>query len=192
MFEPRRSDLALDTGRILRSALLAMALCAVAGAIAAYLDDGDNFFLFLVGAAIVAAVVRRMLADRQRNREMRKVAEALGFTYVGSALPASFSFLERAFDDGHGIRNVCVSDIPGREIVFFDCDVGHGKGRRRRSVVAVRGSRARFGSALLLPDVSTEEMAGWSIVCGSSRLLEIAEITSLISEALVVRRDPTR
>jgi hypothetical protein len=67
-------------------------------------------------------------------------------------------------------------------MLFFDCELGYGKGRFLRTVVALRGDRADFGPARFGPDLDTEQVDGWTLVYGSRRLLEVGELQTSFSK----------
>ena len=184
MFEQRKSDLGLDTRRILTSAIMAVVLPAVAGTIATCWGNGDGFFLYLFGTLIVAVIIRQIVADWRRGQEMRRLAQTLRFTYIGSALPPSFPLFKTSSRTARNLRNVCVSDTREREVLFFDCELGHGRGRWHRTVVALRGPAEDFGGARFGPDLAKEEIGDWAMVYGTSRQLEPIEILALVSGAL--------
>jgi hypothetical protein len=90
----------------------------------------------------------------------------------------------KAFEWGSSIRRAFVGSVGSngcKDLVVFDCTIGYGRGRHRRTVVAARGQSGGFGWARFGRDLLTEEVGEWTIVYGSNRLMSIEEIEALVS-----------
>ncbi len=48
----------------------------------------------------------------------------------------------------------------------------------------MRGDRDEFGFARFGPDLTTEEVSGWTVVYGERRLLEPEEVMRLVNAAI--------
>jgi len=183
MFEQHKTELGFDARRLFLSIFAAVLLLAIAGLIATLAGGSDYFFVWAFGLAMAVSMVRQFLRDVKRTKEMREFALRLSFTYLGTALPASFPLYGTSSGLARSISRACAGEVNRREVLFFDCRLGYGKGRFSRTVVALRGERADFGTARFGPDLLTEEVGGWTLVYGSHRLLEIGEIDKLVFEA---------
>jgi len=183
MFEHHTTELGFDARRLFFSMFAAVLLLAVAGLIATLTGGGDYFFIWAFGLAMTIAIVWRRSRDAKRTKEIREFASRRGLTYIGAALPKSFPLHRTATSGARFISRACAGEMGRNEILFFDCELGYGKGRFNRTVVAVLGESADFGAARFGPDLLTEEVGRWTLVYGSQRLLEIAEIDELVYEA---------
>jgi len=183
MFEQHKTELGFDGRRLFLLIAAAVLLLSIACLIATRNGGSDHFFMWAFGLAMAVAIVRQLLRDAERTKEIRELALRLGITYVGAALPKSFPLHKTSSSLARSISRACAGEVGRREILFFDCELGHGKGRFHRTVVALRGQRADFGAARFGPDLVTEEVGRWTLVYGSRRLLEIAEIDDLVFEA---------
>ena len=183
MFEQHNTELGFDAHRLLLSMLAGVLLLVIAGVISTLSGASDYFFLWALGLAIVVSIVRQLVRDKRRKKDIREFALRLGFTYLDSALPTSFPLHRTSSSRARSISGAGAGELSHKEILFFDCELGHGKGRFSRTVVAMRGERADFGAARFGPDLSTEEVGGWTVVYGERRLLQIGEIDSLVFEA---------
>jgi hypothetical protein len=105
----------------------------------------------------------------------------MGFTYIGSAVPRSFPLRRTSSRSARSISRAVAGDKGNKELILFDCMLGHGRGRFYRTVVAVRGHDTAFGIARFGPDLATEQVGEWALVFGDRRLLIIEEIEALVS-----------
>ncbi len=177
MFEQQKTELGLNVPRVCAVSLLTVA------ALVCFLLHGTAFFV-LSGIGFAIMIVREVLNDRQRMRAIRQLAEKNGFTYLGSALPVGFPLRKTASRWARSIDRACVRGAGPKAMLIFDCDLGGGKGRIRRTVVALQGEPADFGYARFAPDLFTERVDGWTLVYCQRRLLEVPEIAELVREAL--------
>ena len=143
---------------------------------------GTNVVFILWIGFLLAVLVRDLIQDRQRTRLIRDFASRTGFSSLGACLPKSFPMLDTSSGWARSVIRAFAGDKNNREVLVFDCWVGHGKGSFRRTVVAVRGKSADFGWARFGPGPETLEVGGWAVVYGSKRLLGLGEIAELIAE----------
>jgi hypothetical protein len=137
--------------------------------------------LYLLVVAVACLIVWDALRQRARTRDIRRLAQRMGFAYVGSALPGNFPLQRTSSRAARSISRAVAGDKGNHELVLFDCKLGLGKGTFRRSVVAVRGQDAAFGTARFGPDIVAEQVGEWAVVYGDRRLLLIEEIEALVS-----------
>lgn len=94
---------------------------------------------------------------------MQKLANEIGFVYIGNTLPSSVPVAGTEIARTSSIWNVIDGERNGIRVVAFDCRFGAGKGSWRRTVIAVHAPRTAFGTVLLEPGFDTQEAAGWTI-----------------------------
>jgi hypothetical protein len=137
---------------------------------------------YAIGAAFVFLLGWELVDQRARTKQMRQFAERAGFTYIGSALPKSL-FLQGApsLRNAHSAKRVVAGETARREFVVFDCTLGHGKGAKSRTVLAVRGQFENLGAALLGPD-QVEQVGEWIVLRSSDYLLPVEEIEEILSD----------
>ena len=174
MFELNKSEIGPSASRI----AIAMGGIALVGA---FFLTGKLFWVLWIGL-IAALLVRYSIQDRQRTRQMREFASRTGFLFLDDCLPKSFPIQDTSSRGAHSISRAFAGDKSNREVLVFDCWLGHGKGSLNRTVVAVRGKPSDFGWARFGPDLETEEVGGWALVYGTKRLLRPNEIAELIAE----------
>jgi hypothetical protein len=187
MFEQSRSALGFNGRRIVCWILSAILLLLVASVVARIAHAGEEIFFFAFVIAAVALGVRSIQQARQRTKAFHQVAETLGFEYFGSSLPARFPLRETQSRQSRSISRVFVYSRMGKDMLFFDCELGYGRGRFSRTVVAVRGDRSEFGFARFGPDLATETVRGWTVVYGERRFLETEEIMRLVNAAITMQ-----
>ena len=141
---------------------------------------GGLWLLMLTGLAI--ALGFREFNGRQRSKQMRDLANSRRLTFLGDTLTKGFPLHKTSSSSARSLCNCVVGDEDRREILVFDCRLGHGKGSFSRTMVAFRGNESAFGWARFGPDFKTERAGDWAVVYGARRLLTIAEIEALLSE----------
>jgi hypothetical protein len=157
-------------------------ILACLGPISSARPVGGAPFLYILGALFVCSIVWHVFRERARTKQIRDFSARRSLTYLGNAVPRSFPLHRaKAFEWGRSVRRVFVGSNASKDLVVFDCTVGYGRGRRARTVVAARGQSGGFGWARLGPDLLSEEVGEWSIVCGSDRLMSIEELEDLVS-----------
>src|ERR1035438_1748507 len=129
MFEQHKTELGFDARRLFLSILAAVLLLAIAGVISTLNGESDHFFAWAFGLAMAVSIVRQLLRDARRTKDIREFALGLGFTHLDAALPTSFPLHRTSSSRARSISGACASEINRREILFFDCELGHGKGR---------------------------------------------------------------
>lgn len=185
MFEQSRSEFGLNGRRIVGWILSAVLLLFVASVVAKIADVSDEVFFIAFVISAVALGVRSIQQDRQRTKALHQVAETLGFEYFGSSLPARFPLRETQSRESRSISRAFVYSQIGKDMLFFDCELGYGRGRFSRTAVAVRGDCDEFGFARFGPDLATEKIRGWTVVYGERRVLEPEEIMRLVNAAIM-------
>ena len=115
-----------------------------------------------------------------RGRLLRRWAVAVGFHYLGGALPHWFP-IGPTVARGH-VSHVLLGEMRGRQVVCFDYSQSWGDTRRVMTAVAVQGfspgESYRYG-----PDAVVEEFAGWGVIHRPGRLSP-REIECLLAEAV--------
>jgi hypothetical protein len=157
-------------------------ILACLGPISSARPGGDTRFLYFAGALFTCSIVWHVLREWARTKQIREFSARRSLTYLGNAVPRSFPLRRaEAFKWGRSVRRTFVGSNASKDLVVFDCTIGYGRGRRARTVVAARGQSGGFGWAQFGPGLLTEEVAEWSIVYGSNRLMSIEEIEALVS-----------
>jgi hypothetical protein len=169
MFETQKTALGLNPTRILVGVGIGLVVlcCMFSG----------GFWYVWIGFLVVMLILH-LIRDVDRTKQIRKFASDARLTFIGNSLPRYFPVQYTTSHLAHSISRVVV----GEDVLIFDCRIGHGKGSRGRTVVAVRGEPEAFGWARFGPDLETEQAGEWTLVYGSNRLLELEEIRALMSE----------
>jgi hypothetical protein len=175
MFEQSQVGLGLDLARMWQRWLLGLLFVACLIATASFSP------LYIMGVAFAGLIIWDTLRQRARTQEVRQLAQRMGFTYIGSAVPRSFPLQMTSSGSARSISRAVAGDRDNKELVLFDCMLGHGRARFYRTVVAVRGQDSVFGIARFGPDLVTEQVGEWALVYGDRRLLLIEEIEALVS-----------
>ena len=181
MFEQQRSELGLHATRLWFGLIAAGLLVGLAIVLATHTGAGDTTFFYLGGAAFAFIMVRHVLRERERAKDIRDYARTAGLTYIGSTLPKSFPLHKTSSRGARSISQAVAGERSRKEVVVFDCKLGYGKGTFFRTVVAVRGQRDGFGVAQFGPDLVTERVGDWTVVYGSKRRLLMEEIDALLA-----------
>jgi hypothetical protein len=143
-------------------------------------SQGGLPFLFILLALIAFLIVQDALRLRARTKQIREFAEKRSLTYIGATVPNTFpANAARALRWAHSMRSAVVATNGSKDLILFDCTVGHGRGSRRRTVVAARGQHGAFGLAPFSPDLETEEVDEWTLVYASNRFMSLEEIEAL-------------
>jgi hypothetical protein len=126
-------------------------------------------------AVTAVAFVLGFLYYRQRRRraDIRALATRLGFTFIGSALPRSLSLARTELAACSSVWNVIDGESRGVRMIAFDCQIGRGKGRWRRTVVAVQSSAGKFDATGFSYEVTTERSGEWTLLYQPKTLLLI-------------------
>lgn len=137
---------------------------------------------YAVGGAFVFLLGWGYLDQRGRTTQMRQFAARTGFACIGSALPKSLAWQNASpRRNAHSARGAIAGEKGKREFVVFDCTVGHGKGSRSRTVLAVLGRLDNLGAAQFGPD-HVAQVGEWAVLLSSAGLLPIEEIEELLSD----------
>ena len=119
-------------------------------------------FLWITGAAGLLAI--RSLRDRKRKTALRALAVRRGLTFQGRVLPRSFTLSGTALDGATSIWNVMDRDCAGLRVIAFDCRIGSGRGRWRRTAIAVQGPHHVFGAPKFNTGLAVDGSGDWSIL----------------------------
>jgi hypothetical protein len=174
MFELNKSEIGPSGSRI------AIAIGGI-GLFGALFLSGKLFWILWIGL-LAALFARYLIQERQRTGLIREFASRTGFLFLHDCLPKSFPIQDTSSRGAHSINRVFAGDISNKEVLEFDCRLGHGKRQLNRTVVALRGKSSDFGWVRFGPDLETEEVGRWALVYGTRRLLGLDEIARLIAE----------
>src|SRR5260370_37331781 len=150
MFEAIKTELGPGGSRI------SIAIVGI-GLIVALFAGGKLFWFLWIGL-LTALVVRSLIQDKQRTKLIREFALRMGFSFLGHSLPKSYPMQHTSSRLAHSICRVMTGDRRNKEVLLFDCRLGHGKGTFSRTVVAVRGEPSDFGWSRFGPDLSTTQL----------------------------------
>jgi hypothetical protein len=139
-----------------------------------------GFFGYLWLAFMVALAARAMVLARARKKQFRHYAQSHGLNYIGAALPMSFPLDKTSVYRSGWIRNAVAGQMSGMDLLFFDCSVGTGKGRRTQTVVALRGPVERFGTLRFDPSLTTEKIGEWTLLFRPRERLAVEDIELLL------------
>jgi hypothetical protein len=89
MFEQQKTELGFDARPVVVSILAAVLLLVVAGLIAAATRTSVRVFIYVFSIVFEIAVIRQIVREKQRTRDIRQGAERLRFRYPGPALPTT-------------------------------------------------------------------------------------------------------
>jgi len=180
MFEQQHT-VSRQVPRLLRG-LLAVALPVGLVAVPAKVGVAQNTaFLSVVGAGCAFLIIRGLLRERARTKDIREFAQRMGLLYLGAAVPKSFPLHRTSSRQARSITRAVAGDRGQKELVVFDCKLGYFERTFFRTVVAVRGGQAGFGPCQFGAGLVTEQVGEWTLVYGSDRQLLLEEIEALVS-----------
>lgn len=130
-----------------------------------------------VAVLLISSAVRLFIRDRR----IRQYAARTGYAYVGDQLPADFPLLKSFARNASKIQAAVWGESCGQRFLFFDCTLGSGKGRLRRTVIAVCGPRESFGAERLDPALALESIDSWTLLYRRRGLLSPEEIQAIVS-----------
>ena len=102
--------------------------------------------------------------SRSRAKEIRGLAVSLNLHYLGEALPSSFSLAGVPFDSMTSVWNVIDGEPRGTRIIAFDCTFGEGKGRWRRTVIAMKTQIGNVTVSAFDPYLRIEQLGDWTVI----------------------------
>jgi hypothetical protein len=123
-----------------------------------------NTSTFLCIAAAVVLLAILWLRERKREAALRGMAVRRGFTYLGGALPRSFTLHGTPFERATSIWNVIDGDCRGIRVIGFDCRIGSGKTSWRRTAIAAQSPCDIFGVVKFSGDVTVDRSGDWAIL----------------------------
>lgn len=166
--------LGLDTARLLRRCLVGFLVLAGLAATTHVPQE------YVFGAGFAALLVWGAIRERARVNEIRALAQRLGFTYLGAAFPGTFPLYRTSSRSARSIVRAALGDRNEKEVILFDCRMGHGKGSFSRTVVAVRGQSVPIRAHWFGPDLLTEQAGDWTVVFRTRGLMLVEEIEALL------------
>jgi hypothetical protein len=141
-------------------------------------NGGHQPILWFTGAALLAIFWVR---EHKRGRALRAMAIRRGLSFLGRALPRSFTLRDTAFDGATSIWNVIDGDCRGIRVMAFDCRIGTGKSSCRRTAIAAQGPPdvfGVFGAVKFNTDLTVDRSGDWSVLyrSSSSGLMSVSEL----------------
>ena len=121
---------------------------------------------------IVALLGWSWQRSRARTSEIRRLAETIGFHYLGNALPRSLP-LSGLPPRIASIWNVLDGEQHGRRVIVFDCRFGEGKGSWRRTVIAVHAEQSSITASAFDPDIRVVQIREWTFLYRPKELVLI-------------------
>jgi hypothetical protein len=118
--------------------------------------------LLLICGAVLGAILSMLYwRSRQRIKAIRALANRLGFTYIGEALPRSLSLRGTSLEAATAVWNVIDGERNKLRLIAFDCRIGVGKGSWRRTVIAAQTDSDIFGIVSFNRDLTVERSGDW-------------------------------
>ncbi len=118
---------------------LSMTPSLSAGPVSSASPDGLGAFWYVIVGALACFIVWTLVRNWKRAKEIRQYAKSKGYAYLGASLPRSFPFRNTSMSWATSVANAVAGDHRSKELLFFDCKLGSGKGRRTQTVIAIRG-----------------------------------------------------
>ena len=122
----------------------------------------------------------------QRARNIRRLAQRIGFHYLSSALPRPLH-LSNLPQFATSVANVIDSERGGRRVIAFDCRFVQGRTRWCRTVIAIRSERSRITVSAFNPDIELEQIDDWTflyrpreLAFTARQLMPVAELTAYL------------
>jgi hypothetical protein len=143
--------------------------------------DGPGVFGYIILGGLGCAIVWALASERKRARQIRQYAERNGFRYIGAYLPTTFPFSETSVSWASSVSNAVEGYRGSKEVLFFDCRLGSGKGSKLQTVVAVRGGEECYGEAHFRSLLETENVDQWALIYRPQKRLPLEEIDSILS-----------
>jgi hypothetical protein len=162
--------------------------CGVFGPVSSASQNPVETTAFQVGILLFCGgLLAGLLFWRQRKRmhALRELAERLGFTFIGQALPRSISLHGTSLQGATGVGNVIDGERQKIRVMAFDCRIGIGKGNWRRTVIAAQTNDDLFGRTNFNRDLTVERSGQWMFLYEPKafippRLMSVDEIEAHI------------
>jgi hypothetical protein len=143
--------------------------------------------VLVLGLIAIAGVVVWLVRSAQRGREMRSLAERIGFNYLSSTLPGSLTLPDNPFSKVSSVWNVIDGERNGVRVVAFDFRIYWGSQLSWvRTAVAVRTPRSDL-KGLFFGDFIASRSGDWAVCyqpIGSGMvrpgLMSVSEIEAVI------------
>jgi len=120
--------------------------------------------IILMAGLALGALIAVYLGERHRAAAIRTLATRLGFHYLGNALPKSLTLHGTPFGHASKVWNVIDGEPHGVRTIGFDCRVGIGKGRWRRTVIAVESNADFWGAVRLNREMAIDSAGKWKVL----------------------------
>ena len=118
--------------------------------------------LSVVVVAVGTCIAIYLISKRKRSAAVRRLADQLGFAYLGSILPGSLDLRGTPIDALSSVWNAIDGSRQGLRVIAFDCRIGTGKGSWRRTVIAVQTIDNVFGGHD--SELQVDHSGAWSIL----------------------------
>ena len=117
---------------------------------------------YIAAIAAGSAVVTSLALSYKRCRDIRALAEQLGFAYLRKALPREVVLAGTEVEGITNVWNVIDGQRTGVRTIAFDCRIGYGKASWRRTVIAMQDANLE-STGLAAYDLRVERAGSWQI-----------------------------
>ena len=133
-------------------------------------------FALIAGTVFAIVIVR----EKQRERVIRRIAQAQGFVFPGGTLLKRFPFSKTSVARASSIRNAITGELGSTTFLVFDCRFGAGKHSYSQTIVAVKGSSECLGFQRFDTTLVEEQVEDWTFFFRRKDLLLPEEIQTLL------------
>jgi hypothetical protein len=141
--------------------------------------------LWGIGLFASAIVLWFLLQGRSRAREYQRVAKALGFTYLGTAVPETLDLSKASFREPWDVAtNVIVGTFKGVETIAFYFHANHGDVGYKQTTVAMKSSSpiTDLTSLWQASGIRAERIGEWIVMFRPKEAVDDTQIVRLLDD----------
>ncbi len=135
--------------------------------------------MWATGLLVSALIVWVLLRRRLRARQYHRVAEELGFTYLGGTAPRTLDLSKASFREPWDMAtNVIVGTFKGVETAAFYFHANHGEVGYEQTTVAMKSNTpiAELSSIWQASGIRAERIGEWIVMFRPKETVEATQI----------------
>ena len=140
---------------------------------------------WLAGLTLSALIIWSLLSGRLRASQYRRVAEELGFTYLGASLPDALDLPKASFwNSWDAATNVIAGTFKGVETAVFYFHANHGEMGYKQTTVAIKSGVlvGELPSHWQSSGIHAERVGEWIVVFRPRETVPPSDIPSFLDD----------
>ena len=141
--------------------------------------------LWTTSLSISLLIVWALLLGRLRARQYHRVAEELGFKYLGRSLPEALNLSKASFwDSWDVVTNVIAGAFKGVDTAVFCFHANHGEVGYKQTTVGMRSSVpvVELSDLWRASGIRAERIGGWIVMFRPKEKIAAAEIAGFLDD----------